>query len=226
MNAGSIRKPIAGAMSLAPEGIASPRERLAPDMGLARARGASSRSERIELSPAQAERFNALYREHFDFVFRNLRRLGVPSEGVDDALQEVYLVALRRIDDLHEDSSPRAWLFAIAQRVASTSRRTDRRRGHRVELAEAVVGSPAPSALDMVERAEAGRVLHAFLETLNETSRAIFIMTELEQMTAPEISRALSMNVNTIYTRLQVARASFAQVAARVARGRRFGGAP
>src|SRR5690242_4190151 len=41
-------------------------------------------------SASQVERFHALYREHFDFVFRNLRRLGVAEAQIDDAVQDAF----------------------------------------------------------------------------------------------------------------------------------------
>ncbi|HXK20478.1 MAG TPA: sigma factor, partial [Polyangiaceae bacterium] len=43
-----------------------------------------------------------VFSEHADFVWRSLRRLGVPSADVDDALQEVFLVVHRRIAE-YED---------------------------------------------------------------------------------------------------------------------------
>ena len=55
-------------------------------------------------------------------------------------------------------------------------------------------------------------MLHAFLESLDPDKRAVFVMAELEQMTAPEIAVALSANANTVYSRLRAARIAFEQV--------------
>src|SRR5262245_52406099 len=85
----------------------------------------------VELTPKQRELFDALYREHFDFVFRNLRRLGVAEAAIDDGLQDVYLVALRRIGEFREGTHAKAWLFAIVLRVAGNHRHSQRRRGDR-----------------------------------------------------------------------------------------------
>jgi len=52
-------------------------------------------------------------------VFRNLRRLGVQAAQLDDALQDVFLVALRHIDKYVEGTHGKAWLFAIALRVGA-----------------------------------------------------------------------------------------------------------
>lgn len=193
-----------------------------PDMGPMRGHAAVSSGGRIALSPMQRERFHALYREYFDFVFRNLRRLGVPAHSIDDALQEVYLVVLRRIGEYREGSQPKAWLFAIVLRVAGNYRRAQRRRGDVVPLLESAERSAAPNPFELAARAEARRVLRDFLDTLSEAKRAVFVMAELEQMTAPEIASALSMNLNTVYSRLQATRSDFARLVS--ARARRSGG--
>ena len=162
---------------------------------------------------AQRERFHALYREHFDFVYRNLRRLGVPDAGVDDALQDVYLVVLRHIDGYRPGTHARAWLFAIAMRVAGNYRRARRRRGTLVPLSESEpAGGPDPESL--ARRSQAGRILHEFLDHLDDDRRAVFVMAELEQMSAPEIALALSANVNTVYSRLRGARAELERMLA------------
>jgi RNA polymerase sigma-70 factor, ECF subfamily len=157
---------------------------------------------------APAFDIETLFRLHFDFVWRSLRRLGVAESALDDATQEVFLVAYRRIGDLHHDSTPRAWLFAIAQRVASTQRRSARRKGEHEPLepdAHTAHGTPLDHALVR----ETGDMVLAFLDTLEPGLRSAFILSELEQLTAPEISRALDVNVNTIYYRIASARKAF-----------------
>ena len=218
MNAGSARRRLGQTVPLGAEDALGSRNEPVPDMQGVRASTAASGPQRIELSAPHRERFHALYREHFDFVFRNLRRLGVPSGSVDDALQEVYLVVLRRIGDFDEGSSPRAWLFAITLRVAGNFRRTQRRRGDLVPLAEPTLESSAPSPFESAARSEAGRVLHDFLDTLGDAKRGVFVMAELEHMTAPVIAQALSLNVNTVYSRLQAARAEFQRMVSALGR--------
>lgn len=153
--------------------------------------------------------FAALYREHFDFVFRNLRRLGVNEAAIDDALQDVYIAALRRIADYRDDTHPKAWLFAITMRVASNYRRAERRRGEPLALDAHHIATSLASPDAVTAQLEARRLLHEFLESLDGSRRAVFVMTELEQMTAPEIAQALSVNVNTVYSRLRSARIEF-----------------
>jgi len=164
------------------------------------------------LGTEQLRLFRELYCDHFDFVFRNLRRLGVADSAAEDALQEVYLVVLRHIDSYRPGTHPRAWLFAIAYRVASTYRRTMRRRRDRAVAEVDDFCSPEAGPLNRVMVQHARSVLHGFLDGLPDSQRSVFIMVELEQMTAPEIAQALDVNLNTVYARLRVARRKFAEM--------------
>jgi RNA polymerase sigma-70 factor (ECF subfamily) len=141
-----------------------------------------------------------------------LRRLGVVDGAIDDALQDVYLVVLRRISGLHEGTHPKAWLFAILLRVAGNYRRSQRRRGSTVALTEERLEADVAGPFDQVAQHQARRILHSFLERLDDNRRATFVMAELEQMTAPEIGEALSANVNTVYSWLRTARQEFVRM--------------
>ncbi|HMI90618.1 MAG TPA: sigma-70 family RNA polymerase sigma factor [Polyangiales bacterium] len=165
---------------------------------------------------ARTERFHALYRDHFDFVFRNLRRLGIPPASVDDALQDVFVVVLRRLDGFREGTHPKAWLFAIALRVAGNYRRAQSRRAPTASLAPDALAGSVLGPFDQLSRSEAARVLHDFLDSLDDDKRAVFVLAELEQMTAPEIAQALAVNVNTVYSRLRAARIAFEQTVLRL----------
>jgi RNA polymerase sigma-70 factor (ECF subfamily) len=157
--------------------------------------------------PTRAE-FDAFYRAHADFVWRSLRRLCVREEALDDALQEVFIVVHRRFEDLKPGPTQRAWLFAIAQRVASGQRRWVRRKGHALPLQEELVaGSQSP--LEGAMRSQASDLVQEFLLQLDEPRRAAFVAAELEQLTGAEAHAALGVNQNTLYYRLTSARKAF-----------------
>lgn len=80
-------------------------------------------------APQPPRDFLELYTAEFDFVWRNLRRLGVAPQQLEDAAQDVFLTAHRRWDAYDSArSSVQSWLFGIALRVAHGYRRTFRRR--------------------------------------------------------------------------------------------------
>jgi RNA polymerase sigma-70 factor (ECF subfamily) len=160
------------------------------------------------LSPVTPEEFDAVYRANVDFVWRSLRRLGVRDSALDDATQEVFLVVHRRLHEFRPGSSIKAWLFAIAQRAASDQRRWVRRKGNLLPLHDEVPASASSPLDNAITRQATDRVLE-FLEQLDEPRRVAFILSDLEQMTAPEIGAALGVNVNTIYYRVASARKAF-----------------
>lgn len=148
--------------------------------------------------------FDALYRDNFAFVWRILRRLGVPLPQLEDAAQEVFVVVHRR-RDRWTHGSPRSWLFGIARRVASDIRRASRRGDRRLRaVAEVTQRGRDPSG-----RLEAADFVARVLDTMDVDKRTVFILADIEGLTAQEIGDALEVNVNTIYARLRAARRIF-----------------
>ncbi len=157
---------------------------------------------------AQRPRFEELYRSHFEYVARNMRRFGVDGSQIEDAVQDVFLVMYRRIDDLRPGVSPRAFLFAIGLRVANGYRRSVRRKGT-TSLDLQSLADAARSPFEWTASLQAGRMLQRFLSILDRERREVFMLAELEEMTAPEISQTLQVNLSTVYTRLRAARQRF-----------------
>jgi RNA polymerase sigma-70 factor (ECF subfamily) len=153
--------------------------------------------------------FEALYRQHFDFVFRSVRRLGIADAQIDDVVQEVFLVVLRRLSDFRAGTNARAWLFSIASRTSANHRRGQRRS----LLRHAPLGDPADCAPGAFERAacsDAARLLQRFLDGLSDDKRDLFILSDLEGMSGPELAAVYSANLNTIYARIRSVRQELA----------------
>jgi RNA polymerase sigma-70 factor (ECF subfamily) len=151
--------------------------------------------------------FAALYSEHFAFVWRNLRRLGVPESGLRDAAQDVFLVVHRRLTEFEGRGTIQAWLYSILRRVAADFRRRGRRKDlsdH--EQAETIADASDPGPEDRAARGEALQLLLELLDELDEDKRDILVLVDLEGMTVPEAAEAGSCNLNTAYSRLRAAR--------------------
>jgi RNA polymerase sigma factor (sigma-70 family) len=177
---------------------------------------AMRRDDPHERSP-QADRITAIFSEHADFVWRSMRRLGVPPADVDDAVQDVFLVVYRRISEYEDRGLMRAWLFSISRQVARHFHRgTTRAENRHLGL---VVDATAPDLEETLARREAERVVSAFLEELDEPQRLVFYLSDIEGMTAPEIAAALEVNLNTVYGRLRLARKRFERAIAERAQG-------
>lgn len=148
--------------------------------------------------------FQTIYRDEFEFVWATALRLGVPLAAADDVAQEVFITAYRRLDHLTYEVSPRGWLYGVTRRVASRYRRGDVRRAVRV----ASLVELAPPAVDAPHlRHDVSRRLGQLIDQLGEGVREVWEMTELLGMSGPEIAGELALPLNTVYSRLRLARA-------------------
>lgn len=170
-------------------------------------------------SPAAGLTVAELYDQHAAMVFRALRALGVPDASLDDAVQDVFLVVHRRLADFEGRSAVTTWLYGIARRVAADHRRK-RPLGTGplatlTELPELPDRGPAPD--QTLARRRAARTVMEILETMDPDKREVFALMELEQLSAPAVAEMIGVPLNTVYSRLRLARQRFEQAVARIA---------
>lgn len=193
-------------------------------------RGPLGRDGEAEPPADPVGRLRALVGEHFDFVWRYLRRMGVADGDADDGAQRVFLTAAERLGDIRTGSE-RAFLRGVALRVASHARRSYRRRGE--ETFDETFGEARPDQRplpDELAEVEAGRrLVEAILDEMDLELREVFVLFEIEELSSQEIAALLDIPQGTAKSRLRRAREDFEKRASRVrAREQRFleGGAP
>jgi RNA polymerase sigma-70 factor (ECF subfamily) len=174
-------------------------------------RPASTREDRVRLA--------GMLQTHYRTVWRTLRRLGVPPDRVDDAAQEVYIVAARKLD-LVEQGCERKYLLSTAVRVAANYRRA---RAARPEISDddlvARESDPAPAADHLLDQKRMRQLLDEVLDSLSRDLRTVFVLFELEGLSVPEIADLTGAPIGTVASRLRRARAGF-QAAVRRYRAR------
>ncbi|MCR9163256.1 MAG: RNA polymerase sigma factor [Nannocystaceae bacterium] len=144
--------------------------------------------------------FERTYRDEGPFVAAVLGRLAVPSEAVHDAVQDVFVAAYRRWPDFDDTRPVRPWLTAFAHRVAFRYRRSQARRDRkRAALRHVHVVTERSSA----ERADARAFLRRFLAQLDDGHRHVFMLSELEGRTAPEIAKVVGISTEAVYGRVR-----------------------
>lgn len=168
----------------------------------------------------QAPRFAELYESYFSFVWRSARRLGTPESNLDDVVQDIFMVAFRRLDEFEGRSSVKTWLYGIVFNVVRAHRRELSQKhpqaladDRRVDPDLLVDGTDGPH--EQASKSEAARVVDQFLDSLDDDRRAVFVLAELEQLTAPEIAAIVRSPLNTVYSRLRLARIDFAKAVTR-----------
>ncbi|HEY7375944.1 MAG TPA: sigma-70 family RNA polymerase sigma factor [Polyangia bacterium] len=157
--------------------------------------------------------FEEVYRAHFAFVWRSLRRLGIREEDAADTAQEVFIVVHRKLPEFAGRSKLTTWLYGVCFRVASERRRARPRAPLAAQEVEALVGRPADPAAT-AERNQGLAMLERVLDRLPDEQRAVFCLFELEGMTGEEIAEALEIPLGTAYSRLRLGRAAFAAATA------------
>jgi RNA polymerase sigma-70 factor (ECF subfamily) len=154
-------------------------------------------------------RVAGLLRTHFRDVWRIVRRFGVPEHCADDATQEVFIIASRRLADI-VPGSERPFLLASAVRVAANLRRSLGARRECPEDDSQPEGiDPRPNAEALLDQKRLRQMLDGVLDELSDDLRVAFVLYELEGMSSPEIGELLGIPVGTVASRLRRAREAF-----------------
>ncbi len=178
---------------------------------------ARSESSSDAASTANRARLAQSVRAHHAFVWRSLRRLGVPQGDVDDAAQKVFMAVAPKLSDVAPERE-RAYLFATAVRIAANERRAHGRKRYtaaeNIDVFEGEAPSPEQTIADRV-------LLDKLLHPLPLELRSVFVLFELEQMTKQEIALLLELPEGTVASRLRRARELVEATIARMRAGRR-----
>jgi RNA polymerase sigma-70 factor (ECF subfamily) len=169
---------------------------------------ASDAARARQLRLADFERF---YAEHVDFVHRVVARLLGPRGDVDDVVQDVFVVALRKRTSFEGRAAPMTWLYGIARRVVLSARRRARVRSF-FGLEPAPESAVTPHQL--FEHREESQRLYRLLEHISEKKRTVFILHEMEELPGEEIARIVGSPLKTVWTRLHHARRELKALAA------------
>jgi RNA polymerase sigma-70 factor, ECF subfamily len=163
---------------------------------------AESPSEALVIQP------NALVDGHFAFIWRLLRRLGLGRADADDAVQQVFMIAMQKLDRITAGSE-RTFLYGIALRVASNARRAaGRRRDTASGLLQDAPGlQAAPDEITELSRAWA--LLDELLEQMRPELRRVLVLAEIEQIEVAEIAALEKLPLGTAASRLRRAREEF-----------------
>ena len=158
--------------------------------------------------------FDAVYENHVDFVWRAVRRMGVRAADTDDVVQEVFVIVHRRLAEFEGRAQLKTWVFKILVHVVRHYWRNHQRKpgdqaaGDPTAM-QTLVADHENGPVATLERVEALRILDRLLADLDEDKREVFVLAEIEQMTAAQIAEIVEANVNTVASRLRAARQEF-----------------
>jgi RNA polymerase sigma-70 factor (ECF subfamily) len=150
-------------------------------------------------------RLKAALGRHTDIVWRVARRSGLSPEDADEVTQDAFLVLSRRLSDV-PPKAERSFLIGTVWRMAADKRRAARPQGLNV-VPDPPADEPAPDEQVALYRARAA--LEEALGSLSDDQRAVFVLIDMDDLSAPEAARALKLPVGTVASRLRAARSHF-----------------
>jgi len=175
-------------------------------------RDAASRAHAASTRPVE---LRDLFGLHYASIWRLLRRLGVRPAQLDDAAQEVFWVAARRLADIRRGSES-SFLYGVALRIASHETRRERTAPPIADVDDlARLADLAPSPEEQLDAHRARRLLDWVLDRMPLDLRAVFVLFELEGLEVREIAALHEIPVGTASSRLRRAREEFSAVAKR-----------
>lgn len=154
--------------------------------------------------------FREVYEAEYDWVKRALARLGVRSSELEDVAHDVFVAVYRHLDAYDPSRPLKPWLYAFVFRVAAGHRRKGQHRSEAPgEDAESHAVDARPLADAQLDEARLRAACVAALDAMDFDKRALFVAFELEGQTAPDLAALLEIPVNTVYSRVRLARADF-----------------
>ena len=159
--------------------------------------------------PPQELDLGALFDAHGAYLVRVVHRLTGRRDLADDLVQEVFLVAWRRRDELTDPTFVRTWLYRVAVNVVRHRRRSEGRYSRVLERFAEAFRRPDRSPDVGLERFQQGQRVHRVVQRLSDKQREVFVLYELEELEGAEIAEILDLPLNTVWSRLRLARASF-----------------
>lgn len=152
--------------------------------------------------------FDELVERHGDALFRFAASQCRSERDAEDVVQDGLLAAWRGAATFRGEASARSWLFQI---VVHACRRTRRRRSGEparhepMTEAEALPSGEAGAEARAASR-ETGEALAAALGTLDEESREVLLLRDVEGIPGPEVAEVLGIGLTAMKSRLHRAR--------------------
>ena len=163
---------------------------------------------KVAVPKTMKSRLSRLVDDHIDFVARILRNAGTAEADIDDEVQRVFIVLSNRLDDV-QVGSEKSFLLQTALHIAARSRRTIARRREVLTDQLPQIADPVSTPEEMVDRRQMRQTVDDILGQMDSDLRIVFLLYEVEQMTAAEIGTALKIPNGTVASRLRRARADF-----------------
>lgn len=142
--------------------------------------------------------FTVLLKRYRRLMLGYARKLTTDMADADDAVQEAFITAWKKLDSLEDHTKVRSWLMRIVGRSAIDIMR---RRGHTTPLDDEQAQAQHPTQPGADSTSEIKSQLEAagsILEQLPLTQRQVWVMREVGGYSYKEIAEELDLPVSTV----------------------------
>jgi len=165
----------------------------------------------------EPDKFDKLYRDHVDLIYRYAYRLCGEAESAKDLVQETFLNAYQGLKDFRGESQISTWLYTIASRACIRMRR--KRKGqpeHELSIEEFVPTSEGEFRLQIpmeglspeeaLQNKELREALDQAIDKLPKKYRMALVLRDMEGLSAKEVGTIMGVNERAVKSRLHRAR--------------------
>lgn len=153
--------------------------------------------------------FEEIYGLTSGFVYAVSYRITGSRMDAEEAAQDVFVKLYDNLKKYREGTSFKAWIYRITVNTSinyyNKSKKRKNVHGGDFEVASETVGTGSQIEAN-IDKEDADMKINLILDNLNMDQRTCIILREIEGLSYEEISRALSVNINTVRTRLKRAR--------------------
>ena len=150
--------------------------------------------------------FEAILLTHQDRIYNLCCYMLQDPEDAQDAAQDVFLKAYRRLKDFRPDSSLYTWIYRIAVTTCLDYKRKSRRESLRNEPLAEDLPSDEPFPDQLYESRASMEAIQLALQKLPDKLRAAIVLREMEGLSYEEITEVLHISLGTVKSRISRAR--------------------
>jgi len=151
------------------------------------------------------EMFEKLVHRYEQPLYAFICRMTGSQAYAEDIFQDTFVRVFRYADSYSSRSSFKTWLYTIAANVCRTNITKTRRHVSQQDPREEERQNGGPGVSDRLEAKETGERIARAVATLPPEQREVFILKAYEDMSYPEIARALNRPVGTVKSQMRYA---------------------